>query len=40
MDLSKLREIVENREAWGAVLCGVTESDMIEWLNNSNNNGF
>ena len=40
MNLSKLREIVENREAWGAVVHGVTESDMTEWLNNSNNNGF
>ena len=25
MSLSKLREIVKNREAWRAAVCGVTE---------------
>ena len=32
MNLSKLREMVKNREAWRAVVHGVTESGMTERL--------
>ena len=35
MSLSKLREIVKDREAWHAVVHGHKESNPTEWLNNN-----
>ena len=34
MNLSKLWEIVKDREAWHDKIYGITESDMTEQLNN------
>ena len=33
MSLCKLQGLAMNREAWGAVVHGIAESDMIEQLN-------
>ena len=35
MNLSKLQEIVKDREAWRAAVPGVTELDITQQLNNS-----
>ena len=37
MNLSKLQEIVMDRELWHAAVRWVTESDITEWLNNNKN---
>ena len=36
ISVSKLREIVKDREAWRAAVHGVTESDMTEQMSNNN----
>ena len=35
MSLSKLQEMVKDREVWRSAVHGVTESDMTEQLNNT-----
>ena len=38
LSLSKLREVVKDREAWRAQSMGVHKSDMTEGLNNNEQN--
>ena len=38
MNLSKLLETVKDREAWRAAVHGISESDVIEGLNNNQGN--
>ena len=37
MSLSKLLEIVKDREAWPAAVHGAAELDKTEWLDNNKN---
>ena len=38
MNLGKLQEMVKDREAWSAVVHGITESNSTGRLNNNNGN--
>ena len=38
INLGKLRETVKDREAWRAAVHGISESDVIEGLNNNQGN--
>ena len=38
MSLSKLREMVKDREPWRAAVHGVAELGMTEWMNNNQSN--
>ena len=32
MSLSKLREMVKDREAWRSAVCGILQATILEWL--------